>query len=335
MKRLALLVPALIAVFLNDAHAGTFDMAALQEKSISLAQAFNGQVGFCARLSMRLACVHGREAFPLQSVMKLLVATAVMDAVDHGRMRQDDPVTLHVSDLSMNVQPIAALVRKTGSYQTTIDDLLFRAVVDSDSAATDFLIARLGGVRAIQNGLERLGVKGIRIDRDERHLQTQTAGLDWRPEYVDLDVLKQALQARSDGQKRAAFMAYLADPRDRGSPEAMTAFLQQLASGKLVSKAAAAHLMTVLSQTRTFPTRLKAGLLPGWSIAHKTGTGGTLDGITSAANDVGVLTAPDGSRITVAVFVSRTAKSDVEQDALMASLARAVCESYHPDGSAH
>jgi beta-lactamase class A len=89
--------------------------------------------------------------------------------------------------------------------------------------------------------------------------------------------------------------------------------------------------MAVLSQTRTFPSRLKAGLLPGWSIAHKTGTGGTLDGITSAANDVGMLMAPDGSRIAVAVFVSRTARPDVEQDAFMASLARAVCESYRPD----
>lgn len=335
MKQLALLAAALIAMFLNDARAGTFDTAALQKKSNSLVQAFNGRVGFCARLSTQQVCVRGREAFPLQSVMKLLVATAVMDAADQGRMRLDDPVTLHVSDLSMNVQPIAALIRETGSYQTTIDDLLFRTVVDSDSAATDFLIARLGGVGAIQNRLERLGVKGIRIDRDERHLQTQTAGLDWRPEYVDLDVLKQALQARSDGQKRAAFMAYLADPRDRGSPEAMTVFLQRLASGKLVSKASAAHLMTILSQTRTFPTRLKAGLLPGWSVAHKTGTGGTLDGMTSAANDVGVLTAPDGSRIAVAVFVSRTTHPDVEQDALMASLARVVCESYRPDASAH
>jgi len=267
----------------------------------------------------------------MQSVMKLLVATAVMDAVDHGRMGLNDPVTLHVSDLSMNVQPIAALVRKTGTYQTTIDALIFRAVVDSDSAATDFLIARLGGTRAVQDRLEHLDVTGIRIDRDERHLQTQTAGLNWRPEYVDLDVLKQALQARSDGQKRAAFTTYLSDPRDRGSPTAMTDFLQRLADGKLVSKASAAHLMAVLSQTRTFPNRLKAGLLPGWGIAHKTGTGGTLDGITSAANDVGVLTAPDGSQIAVAVFISRTAHPDVEQDALMASLARAVCESYRPD----
>ena len=103
MQRLALLAAALIALFWNDARAGTLDTAALQDKSNSLVRAFDGRLGFCARLSAQLVCVHGGEAFPMQSVMKLLVATAVMDAVDQGRMALNDSVTLHVSDLSMNV----------------------------------------------------------------------------------------------------------------------------------------------------------------------------------------------------------------------------------------
>jgi beta-lactamase class A len=329
MKRLVLATLTILCA--TGAQAGTLDAAALRRDAVKLIQPFHGGVGFCARAVAQLVCLRGDDAFPMQSVMKLLVAVAVMDAVDHGRLRLDEPVTLHLSDLSMNVQPIADLVRKTGSYETTIDDLMTRAVIDSDSAATDFLIARLDGPQGMQMALRRLGVTGIRIDRDERHLQTETAGLVWEPAFVDLEALKAAVRVRPSSRRQAAFHDYLRDPRDRGSPAAMTLLLQRLADGTLLSRQSCAHLMDVLSRTRTFPGRLKAGLQPGWSVAHKTGTGGMVDGITSAANDVGVLTAPDGARIAVAVFVTGTGEADKDQDALMASLARAVVKSYRPN----
>lgn len=329
MKKPGLVLLAMLCA--TGAQAGTLNASALRRDAAKLIRPFHGSVGFCARAAAQLICQHGDDAFPMQSVMKFLVAVAVMDAVDHGNLRLDETVTLHLSDLSMNVQPIADLVRKNGSATTTIDDLMTRAVVDSDSAAVDFLIARLGGPQGVQAVLQRLGVTGIRIDRDERHLQTETAGLVWEPAFVDLEALKAALRMRPPSRRQAAFYDYLRDPRDRGSPAAMTLLLQRLADGTLLSRQSCAHLMDVLSRTRTFPGRLKAGLQPGWSVAHKTGTGGTVDGITSAANDVGVLTTPDGGRIAVAVFVTGTSEADKDQDALMASLARAVVKNYQPD----
>ena len=62
-------------------------------------------------------------------------------------------------DLSLFVQPIAQLVTDSG-YRTTVGDLIRRAVVDSDSAATDILIASLGGVTAVQACVDRIGLKG-------------------------------------------------------------------------------------------------------------------------------------------------------------------------------
>jgi beta-lactamase class A len=329
MKKLGLAALAILCA--AGAQAGTLDTAALRRDIAKRIGPFHGSVGFCARAVAKLVCQRGDDAYPMQSVMKFLVAVAVMDAVDHGRLRLDETVTLHLSDLSMNVQPIADLVRKNGFATTTIDDLMTRAVVDSDSAAADFLIARLGGPQGVQAVLQRLGVIGIRIDRDERHLQAETAGLVWEPAFVDLEALKAVLRVRPPSRKQAAFYDYLRDPRDRGSPAAITLLLQRLADGTLLSRQSCAHLMDVLSRTRTFPTRLKAGLPPGWSVAHKTGTGGTVDGITSAANDVGVLTAPDGGWIAVAVFVTGTSETDKDQDALMPSLARAVVKNYQPN----
>jgi beta-lactamase class A len=215
------------------------DTVALRRDAAALIRPFHGNVGFCARAAAQRVCLRGEDAFPMQSVMKFLVAVAVMDAADHGRLRLDETVTLHLSDLSMNVQPIADLVRRNGSATTTIDDLMTRAVVDSDSAAVDFLIARLGGPQGVQAVLQRLGVNGIRIDRDERHLQTETAGLVWAPAFVDLEAVKAAIAARPSSRRQAAFHDYLRDPRDRGTPAAMTLLLQRLADSTLLSRSSA------------------------------------------------------------------------------------------------
>jgi hypothetical protein len=77
-----------------------------------------------------VVCVNGDKRFSLQSVMKLIVGVAVMDAVDHGRWRLDEPVVVHRKDLSLYVLPIA----KGNRWRrfTTIGDLVRRAIVDSD-----------------------------------------------------------------------------------------------------------------------------------------------------------------------------------------------------------
>jgi len=58
-------------------------------------------------------------------------------------------------------------------------------------------------------------------------------------------------------------------------------------------------------------------------VAHKTGTGGTQNGITSATNDIGIITLPDGRDLAVAVFVSDSTADDATRDAVIARLAKA------------
>jgi hypothetical protein len=56
----------------------------------------------------------------------------------------NDAVTVRQSDLGLGIQPMAKLVGPNG-FKTTIHDLLFRMIVDNDSAATDFLTEKVGG----------------------------------------------------------------------------------------------------------------------------------------------------------------------------------------------
>ena len=83
-----------------------------------------------------------------------------------------------------------------------------------------------------------------------------------------------------------------------------------------------------MAESKVAPDRLKAGLAPGWSIAHKTGSSGTWAGITAATNDVGILTAPDGAKVFVVVFVADSTAPEAKRAALIADVARAVVASH-------
>jgi beta-lactamase class A len=279
---------------------------------------FDGRVGVCAIEKSAESCVNGDRRFSLQSVMKLLVGIAAADA-----LQLSEPVTLRKEDLSLFVQPIANIVNARGSFHTTLGDLVRRAIVDSDSAATDNLIRRLGGPAVVQAFLNRKGIAGIRIDRDEKTLQTEIVGLAWKPEFVDAALLDSAIKRVPREVRDEADRRYRNDVRDTATPKGMAKMLDALNSGKLLSPDSTRYILDVMSQTVTFPDRLKAGLLPGWKIAHKTGTSGTWNAVTVATNDVGILTAPDGSSIAIAVFIGDSRAPDAARAALTAKLATA------------
>lgn len=91
--------------------------------------------------------------------------------------------------------------------------------------------------------------------------------------------------------------------RDTPTPLATAQLLHLLAAGKLLSPSSTRFALNTMAQTTTFPDRLKGGVPPTWLCMHKTGTGGTWDGVTAAINDVGILRSPDGDLAAVAVFL--------------------------------
>jgi beta-lactamase class A len=140
----------LLTVGLNfSSLAGSLDHESLQHDLQGMTRHFGGRVGVCIQEQTKKSSINGNDRFPLQSVTKLTVAIAALDAVDHHRLSLDTTVVLRKKDLSLAIQPIAKLITSNG-YRTTIADLIRRAIVDSDSAATDFLVERVGGPKAVQ-----------------------------------------------------------------------------------------------------------------------------------------------------------------------------------------
>jgi beta-lactamase class A len=286
-------------------YAGSLAHGELDGSLQRVVDRFPARVGVCAVDSVGNSCVNGQESFSLQSVMKLVVSLAALDAVDRHALQLNEQIVVHREDLSLYVQPLADLVGAAG-YTLTLGDLIHRAIVDSDSAAADILIRRLGGVDRIQQYLNQKMIKGVRIDRDERHLQTEIVGLTWRPEYVNADTLEKAIAGIPAERRAEAYHKYQRDLRDTATPLGMALLLQRLASGELLSPGSTRYALATMAQTVTFPDRLKAGVPDGWICMHKTGTSGSWDSVTAATNDVAILKAPDGTYISLVVFIADT-----------------------------
>lgn len=314
----------------RTSHATVPAPSYIRDRIDQLGSGFDGRVGIAVE-SIDEGWETGwkdRELYPQQSVSKLWVSITALDAVDRGRVSLNDKVTLTKADLTLFHQPIAAEVLQAGSYTTTLDDLLVRAITTSDNTANDKLMRSVGGPAAVRAMIERKHLGAIRFDNGERALQSRIAGLTWSQDYAIGGKFFQVRDALPLKVRSAAFSRYIADPYDGAAPHAIVSALARLKRGELLSAASTAHLLDVMSRTHTGPNRLKGGLQPGWSLSHKTGTGQELGGVQAGYNDIGILTAPDGRSYAVAVMIKKTSTPLPVRMTLMNNVVQAVIEQH-------
>ncbi|WP_390551271.1 serine hydrolase [Qipengyuania sp. MTN3-11] len=308
----------------------TPEQEALDIRLSAIGGAFPGHVGIAVRdiADDRSFHFNGLEYFPQQSVSKLWVALTALDLVDRGELDLDDTVRIRPQDLTLFHQPLSDIVAARGSFVTDYDDLMMRALTRSDNTANDTILRRVGGPSEVQDFLEDNDLESVRFGTDERSKQSAIAGLDWQQDYSIDDAFFEAREEVPVERRRQAFEAYLADPIDGASPVGIVAALGKLARGRLLSDQSTAYILGVLERTRSGPRRLKGGTPPGWTMAHKTGTGQFFDGEQSGYNDIGILTAPDGAQYALAVMIARTRASYAERMAMMQEVTRAAA-AYH------
>ena len=301
----------------------------LADRVDALAKAFPGRVGIAVRSVDEGWSTGWRqdELFPQQSVSKMWVAITALDAADKGRVKMTDKVSLAKGDLTLFHQPIAARILG-GGYQTTLDDLLFKAITTSDNTANDKLMRSVGGPDAVRSMIAAKRLGAIRFYDGERALQSRIAGLIWTPSYSIGRAFYQAREALPLRVRKAAFERYVADPYDGASPAAMAGALARLQRGELLSPESTRRLLRVMGQTKTGANRLKGGLKPGWTLSHKTGTGQVLGSQQAGYNDVGILTAPDGRSYSVVVMIKLTSTPLPTRMKLMNDVVRAVIQQH-------
>ncbi|HEX8257069.1 MAG TPA: class A beta-lactamase [Allosphingosinicella sp.] len=299
----------------------------LDSRVALIGRGFNGDVGIAVKDIQTGWVSHydGARHFPQQSVSKFWVALTALDKIDRGELDIYSPVTVRHQDMTVFHQPIRAMI-KGGGFNTNVSDLLHRALQQSDNTANDVVMRRAGGPEAVRDFLARKGIDGIRFGPGEKLLQAGIAGLTWRPEYSVGRAFYTARAGVPASVRQAAYNRYVSDPIDGATPLGIVDALARLKRGELLSASSTQRLIAIMSNTKTGPQRLKAGLAPGYRLAHKTGTGQVLGATQSGYNDIGIVTAPNGRSYAVAVMIRRTAAPVPQRMQMMQSVTRAVVD---------
>ncbi|MEO6359981.1 MAG: serine hydrolase [Sphingomicrobium sp.] len=307
--------------------------ARLQAQIAALGRGFDGKAGVSV-----VSLSDGWEAewnsavlFPQQSCSKLWVAISTLDAVDRGSVKLTDRVSFDLTDLTLFHQPIAAKILG-GGHTTTLGALMFTAITESDNTANDKLMRSIGGPAAVRNTIARKNLGAIRFFDGERSLQSKIAGLTWSQSYSIGGAFYKARAALPMSLRRASFERYISDPYDGAAPHAVAYALARLKKGELLSPASTDQLLTTMGRTKTGGMRVRAALAPGWGWNHKTGTGQELNGRIGGINDIGLLTAPDGTVYAMAIMTVPNNNASGSAQRLMRDITKAVIASHEARG---
>jgi beta-lactamase class A len=281
----------MIRRFLACVVAAALSLPGLRKEFEEIAPDANGRVGVAVMLleSRESVELRGDERFPMHSVYKLPIAMAMLRRVDRGELQLDQTVKVEKTDFVRKGMYSPIRDKYPQGAQLTIAELLRYTVAESDGTASDVLLTLTGGARGVMLFLNDINVSGVNVVNSEKEI-----GRDWQTQYENWATPKAAVE----------LLAALQTPRG-------------------LSAESQAFLLKLTTESIPGAKRLKGQLPAGTVVAHKTGTGGTRDGITSATNDIGIITLPNGTHLAVAVFVSDSSADEATRESVIARIAKA------------
>jgi beta-lactamase class A len=261
------------------------------------------------------ASLDGDRRFSLASVYKLPIAYA---AVQAGGVGPADSVAVAPADLAPGESPFAS------GTSAPFARLVERSLGYSDNTASDVLLRLAGGPEEVTRRVRAAGVGDVRVDRSMRRIFAEWRGImelegheTWS--RAEFDARSAAVPPRVREEAQAAFVE---DVRDTGTPEGLAALLAAVHRGEGLAPEGRRLLLEALEGTRTGDRRIRAGVPPGTTVAHKTGTLGPL------THDAGIVTLPGGrGHVALAVLVQSDAPIAARED-VIAAMARAVWDRF-------
>ncbi len=272
--------------------------SALEQQIAQLADGSNGRIGVAA---IDLATGHeiavlGDQRFPMASTSKIAIAATFLEGVDQGRWSLSSEFPLMIPVRSTRFSTAVAPVRR-GDHMSALA-LIDLMITRSSNPATDALLAAVGGPAAVNDWARRAGINEFQLSRDIATL------------------------VRDDGEIDPAVSI---DVRDSSTPRAMVQLLTGLYQGQWLSSASRHVVISAMERCRTGTRRIPAQLPGGVTVAHKTGS------LNNTSSDIGIITAPDGRSIAVAIYVTGQGTRD-RREARIANIARAIYDGYSQSG---
>jgi beta-lactamase class A len=245
-----------------------------------------GRIGLVALDTARGRSVGWRaqERFVYCSTFKMYLAAATLERIQRGEESLAREVPVLAADMVSHAPVTGPAVGSALSMET-----LCKAVVEvSDNPAANILIREYGGLEAWRGWYRSIGDDSTTVDRLE-------------PEMNRLDGDKDTiLPARSVANLQRLFVSddtpLIAESRQR--------------------------LLRWMIDSPTGAGRIKAGVPAGWTVAHKTGTGGY-----GPTNDIGLVYPPSGDPVVIAAYYHATPSSSAAaNDAVIADATRLALE---------
>jgi beta-lactamase class A len=263
----------------------------LEEEFAEIASEAKGRVGVGAMVieTGDAAFLDANGRYPMQSVYKLPIAMAVLERISKGEVELEERIAVTPDDF---VRPgFRSLIRdqNPNGAEFSIRELLELSLMESDGTASDVLLRLAGGPPAVQAFLARLGISDVRVENSEKEISR-----DWETQY-----------------------------RNWATPTSSVDLLTAIRGWEPEANETTVLLHDLLARSAPGDRRLK-GLLPkDTTVAHKTGTGGTRDGITGATNDIGIVHLPNGRRLAIAIYISDSSADMRTREAVIARIAKA------------
>ncbi|MBC7555668.1 MAG: class A beta-lactamase, subclass A2 [Chryseobacterium sp.] len=215
--------------------------------------------------------IKGNEHLPMQSIFKFHIALAVLNLVDERKLNLNQKILIKKTDLLENTWSPIREKHPNGNVELTVGEIIKFTVAESDNNGCDLLLKLIGGTKTVQNFMNKKSVKDFQIKYNEKECH----------EILDLQY------------------------ENYSSTNSIVGLLKDFQEGKIVSESSTNFLIKIMAETSTGANRL-SGQLPKNILAHKTGTSFTVEGLTAATNDMGIVTLPNGNHYAICVFVSNS-----------------------------
>lgn len=233
---------------------------------------------------------NGKVGYPMQSVYKFHLALAVLKQVDEGKLKLDQQIFVTAKDLLPNTWSPLRDKYPQGNVSIPLAEILSYTVSQSDNNGCDILFRLVGGPLKVNQFIHGIGIKDVAIVATEEEMH--------QDEMVQF--------------------------KNSSTPFSAVQLLKLFYDKKILSASSDDFLRDIMEKTVSGPNKIK-GLLPkGTIVAHKTGSSGVNSaGITTATNDIGIVTLPNGKHFAVAVFVSMAKEEEKVTDQIIAECSKA------------
>jgi len=180
--------------------------------------------------------IQSTDRFAHCSVFKWVLAAAVLQAVDQGKLSLGQKVRFGKSDL-LDYAPVTT--KRVAEGGMALGDLCEAMVELSDNTAANLVLPLVGGPAGLTAFVRGLGDTVTRFDRNEPDLNTNADK----------------------------------DERDTSTPASMSGLLRTVYTGTVLRPDSLLQLKTWMIGCKTGDARIRAGVPKDWVVADKTGTG--------------------------------------------------------------